>query len=634
MKNKILWLVSVLVILLFLVSCVPQQVSDEELEAELAKLTPEQKEALVNDLENENGALAGQAIAAKYGATIAKIPAARVKDAITKAPDQVLKLCNDKKDNDNDGLIDYPFDPGCVSLSDGSESDSLERDKAYAYAWGQASISNSLNNIVIMAFFYDHKPPQNYVSDFYESTSLRNKIKSLTDAQPEGHHVIQIDGIDTWRIPGPNDFVLYPNGSVNGFVDKNGKFKPYLGMFWESSTKEVSDDMAHFFTEYKKVGGKVDWIVQDYEYHYQDIGRLMLIADSYYNLADVTIMGWKNKQDAEYAYFKALEEDPRFQKEHKPFFDKYGYSWIDDCLLTTKTVECENRWSIYIKPKVDYYLTQSFYTPISKIFPDVKNSNFNTGYFNPNYCFPDMAGNTNGYFFCFEGQKGSHVGTHQNPYTYGRLGYAIANKKLDGKNNYLLTPFNAFRYDVNKLRLNVLSSEVPIIPSVMLRSSSMLYDQHTYIPLYNTPYWEELVLHNLLTGADDLLYMKPGPDNYNKLAKEFYLPEDYSLLAKDDVTLNNVLEEFNKIAGFANRKSLVKDLAGWGDDYVLTGMQSGGRNVYRFTPNNATIFTVVEDANGVNFVSGNIKVFIKDGKIYEPQKKVSPIGYWVVQLVK
>ena len=34
---------------------------------------------------------------------------------------------------------------------------------------------------------------------------------------------------------------------------------------------------------------------------------------------------------------------------------------------------------------------------------------------------------------------------------------------------------------------------------------------------------------------------------------------------------------------------------------------------------------IVDDPNIVN------KVFIKDGKIYEPQKKVSPIGYWVVQ---
>ena len=39
-----------LVLVLFLVSCVPQQVSEEELAAELAKLTPEEREALMKDL--------------------------------------------------------------------------------------------------------------------------------------------------------------------------------------------------------------------------------------------------------------------------------------------------------------------------------------------------------------------------------------------------------------------------------------------------------------------------------------------------------------------------------------------------------------------------------------------------------
>lgn len=32
-----------------------------------------------------------------------------------------LTECNDGIDNDGDGLIDYPADPGCLSLSDTSE---------------------------------------------------------------------------------------------------------------------------------------------------------------------------------------------------------------------------------------------------------------------------------------------------------------------------------------------------------------------------------------------------------------------------------------------------------------------------------------------------------------------------------
>src|SRR3989344_3002949 len=56
---------SVLLILILVVSCAPQM-TDEELEAELAKLTPEEREQLLADLESkESGALAGQAVAKK-----------------------------------------------------------------------------------------------------------------------------------------------------------------------------------------------------------------------------------------------------------------------------------------------------------------------------------------------------------------------------------------------------------------------------------------------------------------------------------------------------------------------------------------------------------------------------------------
>lgn len=62
MKNKILFLISVIVTLVFLVSCAPKELTDEELDAELAKLTPEEKAELLKDLETkESGALAGQA---------------------------------------------------------------------------------------------------------------------------------------------------------------------------------------------------------------------------------------------------------------------------------------------------------------------------------------------------------------------------------------------------------------------------------------------------------------------------------------------------------------------------------------------------------------------------------------------
>jgi|SRR3989344_1829674 len=64
--RKIFVAISLLIIFIFLVSCAPP-LTDEELQAELAKLTPEEREQLLADLESkEGGALAGQALKAKY----------------------------------------------------------------------------------------------------------------------------------------------------------------------------------------------------------------------------------------------------------------------------------------------------------------------------------------------------------------------------------------------------------------------------------------------------------------------------------------------------------------------------------------------------------------------------------------
>ena len=38
---------------------------------------------------------------------------------------KIVRQCNDGKDNDGDGLIDYPADPGCSSRRDNSELNSI-----------------------------------------------------------------------------------------------------------------------------------------------------------------------------------------------------------------------------------------------------------------------------------------------------------------------------------------------------------------------------------------------------------------------------------------------------------------------------------------------------------------------------
>ena len=50
-------------------------------------------------------------------------------------------LCNDRKDNDGDGLIDYPNDQGCSSIADNDETDEICEEY-----WTCSSWSKCLNN--------------------------------------------------------------------------------------------------------------------------------------------------------------------------------------------------------------------------------------------------------------------------------------------------------------------------------------------------------------------------------------------------------------------------------------------------------------------------------------------------------
>ena len=67
--------------------------------------------------------------------------------------------CNDGLDNDGDGKIDYPVDPGCLSFSDNSEVDPAsctDTDFGYnIYTQGTVTYSNSSDSFSFTDFCAD-----------------------------------------------------------------------------------------------------------------------------------------------------------------------------------------------------------------------------------------------------------------------------------------------------------------------------------------------------------------------------------------------------------------------------------------------------------------------------------------------
>ncbi len=60
-----------------------------------------------------------------------------------------VKVCNDKKDNDKDGLIDFPADPGCINKYDADERNPVLSTRNYTYTIPDTSLENGTIEVII-----------------------------------------------------------------------------------------------------------------------------------------------------------------------------------------------------------------------------------------------------------------------------------------------------------------------------------------------------------------------------------------------------------------------------------------------------------------------------------------------------
>jgi hypothetical protein len=92
------------------------------------------------------------------------------------------------------------------------------------------------------------------------------------------------------------------------------------------------------------------------------------------------------------------------------------------------------------------------------------------------------------------------------------------------------------------------------------------------------------------------------------------------------------MKEFDILANYKGKKTLVTNITWWGDDYVLTGMHSKGRNVWRFTPSEESVTSTYEGIvnNSLVFKTSKARITIPQGVIYTGNG-CSVRGYWIIQ---
>jgi Ca2+-binding RTX toxin-like protein len=173
----------------------------------------------------------------------------------------------------------------------------------------------------------------------------------------------------------------------------------------------------------------------------------------------------------------------------------------------------------------------------------------------------------------------------------------------------VFTSYNGLVGDVMELRSNVAASSAPLLPWI----SSPQYQAVRNDLLYE--HYGEGIFHAALSGAEGFQLWK------------------WSGFGQDpttDIMVSNLLSELDEMIGFADRRTLSFNEVSWGDGYILTGMEAGGRRVWRLTPDPSLSFQQIP-GYGARFQIGNKTVEIPDGYVYTPTQSNSDLGIWIVQ---
>lgn len=383
-------------------------------------------------------------------------------------------------------------------------------------------------------------------------------------------------------------------------------------IWWDNGTTELANLLDAFLQAYQNLGGQLDYIIGDYE-------------------KSMSIWALNTGEEPIATKFDSIVNDPRYQTEIRPGLENLGFVFPTDPTINELfyvyrywdnppqdgTQLSHYIWNNLMDQRKDGYLNQAIFEPARRYFPNVKYSNYNSMVKEAKYKFID----NNGTKHYLGGDNLSLAGTHSSPSLYGNLGAGLltTSPPEDYPGDFLSTPFNSMLFDQQKYRPGVVSAEGHLVmPWVAWRGKI-----NEGVAYGDTDYYNENILHIGLGNPDPFLF-------FNNSLSSTYSEED-------DTIFSNLMFELDELVGFEDRKSLIDSTMDWGAKYILTGMEAGGRNVWRITPDLSVPGVTVEnflhsDKNKyIKFKIGDQIVKFPEGSyIYKPEKENSSFGYWVI----
>ncbi len=520
--------------------------------------------------------------------------------------------CQDGLDNDSDGLTDYPVDPECI---DGSQENgsSVPRKTLYAFrhiyvAGGEPVYQRDYHNII-----------SPWILSAGEPTSANPALaKAYLDRFEPGARAMF-----SWSFGGMTgsetgffsdaDNCTDTNGGTPTYVDQYGVTKPYRCPWMDTWLSTIRVRWDNFFREYAAIGGKIDFLTMDNEFM-NDVSGIdqtkfdLILSNPKYSQANT------NFRSTELAY--------------GPMQQKMGTL---DTLIRNPTacaaVNCQTYVGLLLADWFRSYTNKAMAEPLLSYFPNVDITNFNDYYYNYDTFYAPLDTAVTTHISGGYNSDGSIFGTHQNRGTlYTMEVFSGGTVPIDGIHLYNQTYFNKIKQEVNWAKVSALSKpDAPLAP--LFAGSSHIERDVNLAPPAGT--YAETVFHMALAGAEYL---------------QLWTGSETTTQEKQD--LSYALDEFDTVAGFEDKHSLasqdshlnsrlrVTDKSAWNDDYILTGMTSAGRKIWRFTPDGTQMDvqgTLVSESP-VTFLTPQVRITFPEGVIYHPSgDSESSLGFWIVQ---
>ncbi len=432
-------------------------------------------------------------------------------------------------------------------------------------------------------------------------TKVAEAVKKEMDARPEG--------LRYWNVGSP--------GTIMKLAPKNA-------LFMDHGIDQMAKMMDDLLKKYKEIGGVMDGMVVDIEY----------VGLSCYYLVDANTDHQTNNYTKNPKLLKQIVANPQYATEIRPLLEEYGFIFYEaenaaqqaeftEIYSITKgagSKYAKSRlvWDTVMRIHLNRYVDEWLYTPLQKYFPEASLSDYQSI---DSATWMKMAAVTDDGITMSGGNSKKSGNTSSFSYYYGRpqASFYESNQKYAGYNDAIFPadPFSNLLYDINFTRHMYESTDTKQIAPWI---TGYTYGGKKAQSIAYTPYYSDLLYHLGMFDPEPFLSYTYTPE---------YTAANWVLIQQ---IMNDVLAALTEVAGYADREPISMP-QNWNSKFVLSGMYTGGRNLWRITPNVSVVSRdafKVKDSDPTFSVNGETVTF-PGGKILAEAniENCGSYGYWV-----